>query len=281
LIQLTGQTGTASSEDIARLRNQLGLDKPLYEQYIRWAGGIAHGDFGLSMYTRQPVIDEIKRRFPVTFELAILSSLIAVILSLPLGVISAMRQDSWVDYIFRVVSIGGIAIPMFWTATIFILILVLWFNTMPPLIYANLFKDPLTNLQQFMWPAFALGYNLTSITARMTRSCVLEALRQDYVRTARAKGLREISIIISHVLKNAMIPVLTLFGMNFAFTLGGTVIMENIFSIPGIGQLLLTSIQTRDYVVLGDMVLLFTFAVLIVNLLTDIAYLWFDPRIRY
>lgn len=268
-------------QTLAKLRSDLDLDKNLVHQYGLWIWGLLRLDAGESLYSDRPVFDEIKKRFPITFELATLSLIVSVLIAIPIGVISAVKRDTWVDYIFRVLSIGGLAMPSFWTGSLIILFLVLWFNWTPPLGFTTLTDDPWRNLQQIIWPVIALGYLLSAVVSRMTRSTMLEVLNQDYIRTARAKGLMERVVVFRHALKNALLPVVTIVGLQYAFLLGGTVIMEQLFSIPGLGRMLITSINTRDYPMVQALVLLFSGIIVVANLLVDLLYAWLNPQIRY
>lgn len=276
-----GGEGSITEEKLATTRKQLGLDKPLYAQYVEWTTGLLRLDPGKSYWTGRPIIDELRERFPVSMELAFLALGVSMLIGITIGVFSALFQDTWVDYVFRVVSIGGLSIPNFWLGTLIILFLVLWFNWMPPLGYVYLWEDPLKNLQQVAWPAAALGYSMSAITSRMTRSQMLEVLREDYVRTARAKGLQERVVVIRHALRNALLPVITISGTQFGHLLGGTVIMETIFSMPGMGLTLVTSIQFRDYPMVQDIVVIMAFVFAGLNLFVDLMYGVLDPRIRY
>ncbi|MBI2888240.1 MAG: ABC transporter permease [Chloroflexi bacterium] len=273
------ESGNVRNMELAR--EQLGLTKPFHEQYLIWLWGVARGEFGNSLWTGRPVRDEILKRLPVTLELATLAMLISLCIAIPVGIISAIRQDTWPDYAGRLVSIGGLSVPDFWIATLIIGFSSLWFHWMPRPGYIPLFQDPGTNLQQFILPALAMGAALSASVMRMTRSQMLEVLRQDYIRTAWAKGLRERSVIIRHALKNAMIPVITIMGVQFGYLMGGTVVMEVIFSLPGLGKSTLDAIFQRDYPQLQANVLLAALVMVTVNLLVDLFYAWFDPRIRY
>lgn len=282
-IILAGPGGEAavSPEDLARVRAMLGLNKPLWEQYLIWIWGVITFNPGKSIITDVPIVQEMANRFPLTLELAMLTAFFSTIISIPIGIVSAVRQDSWPDYVFRVFAIGGLAMPSFWVGTLILLGLTIFAGWMPPLGFANIWQDPLDNLQQIIWPAVALGYFYAAGVARMTRSCALEVLRQDYVRTAWSKGLKEFTIVVRHVLKNSLLPVVTMIGLQFAFLLGGTVVQETIFSLPGIGSELVQSITLRDYPVVQVIIVWFAFLVLLINLLVDISYGWLDPRVRY
>lgn len=272
---------TSKKERLDEMREALGLTRPLHEQYLSWLWGSLHGDLGRSFYNGQPVLPEIIRRLPVTVELAILALGFAILVAIPAGVISALRQDTPLDYLVRITSMAGLSMPNFWLGTLLLVFPALWFRWIPPLGYVPIFKDPQVNLQQFLLPAMALGFHMSATSMRMTRSAMLEVLRQDYIRTAWSKGLRERAVIYHHALKNAMIPVITIMGNQFGFLLGGTVVMETIFSLPGMGRLTLDAIYQRDYPQLQANVLFVATFYVLVNLLVDVAYAWFDPRIRH
>ncbi len=280
---LAGPSGegivTPAALETVRLR--LGLDKPLHVQYVEWVTGMARFDFGNSLRDGKPVWDKIAQRLPITIELAILTAVIGTAIAIPTGTISAVYQDSLPDYVLRIVTIIGLAAPTFWIGTLVLIALVRLFDWMPPLVYATLWQDPQTNLQQMIWPAAGLGYHLAAVVARMTRSSMLEVMRQDYIRTAWAKGLRDQVVIVRHALRNAMLPVITIIGLQFAVLLGGTVIMETIFSVPGIGRMLVDGIRFRDYATVQAGIVVFAVIILIVNLAVDVLYGWFDPRVSY
>lgn len=263
------------------LKKMLGFDRPIYVQYFAWAAQLLKGDLGKSLYTGRPVISEIGDSLPVTIELAILSMVFSVVAAIPLGVISAVRQNSIWDFLARIFSISGLSIPFFWIATLFLVFSSVYFRWVPPIKYVHINDDPLSNLIQFGIPALIGSYRSMGVTARMTRSTLLDVLRQDYIRTAWAKGLRGRIVLFNHALKNAMIPVITIIGNQFAFLLGGLVITETIFGLPGVGRLLITSIEFRDYTVVQGVVLFTAVAVVIANLVVDLSYTLFDPRIRY
>lgn len=276
-----GDTGRASEEDIERIKDTLGLNDPWYEGYGDWVWGVARGDFGESLWTGREVRGDILDRLPVTLELAGLAVLFSMLIAVPGGIISAARQDGAADYSIRVLSILGLSIPGFWLGTLMFVLPPRWFDWTPPIIYHEFIDDPIANLQQFWLPAIILGLALAASTMRITRSAMLEVLRQDYIRTAWAKGLRERSVIIRHALKNAMIPVITLVGLQFSVLLGGTVIIEQIFSLPGLGRLTLEAITQRDYPVIQGTVLFIATIFVLMNLLIDLSYAWLDPRIRF
>ncbi|MCH7786003.1 MAG: ABC transporter permease [Chloroflexi bacterium] len=282
-IQLSGGRGggEVSPEVKAKLRRDLGLDKPIYIQYFVWMSSIVRGDLGNSLITDFPIVKDLKKRFPITLELVFFTLVLMIVWGLSIGIISAVRQDSWLDYGLRSVAILGLSVPFFWTAILLLLFGSLWLNWSPPFGVNPFFEDPWANIQQFFVPAMILAISQGSQVARMTRATILEVLRQDYVRTARAKGLIERTILVRHTLKNAMIPVVGLIGINFAFALGGTVILEQIWGLPGMGQLMLTAIKNRDYPVIQGVILFTGVLVMLVNLLVDISYGWLNPRIHY
>ncbi|MBI4307598.1 MAG: ABC transporter permease [Chloroflexi bacterium] len=275
----TSGEGSATPEKIAALRKELGLDQPVHIQYLNWAWGLLRLDVGRSLTTGFPVFEEVKNRLPLTLELAALTVLFGTLLSIPMGVVSAIRQNTWLDHLMRVIAVAGIAMPIFWTGTLIILVLAVSFKWLPPLGYVPPWQDPWTNFQQMVWPALALGYYHTAVIARMTRSQMLEVLRQDYVRTAWAKGLREQVVVTRHALRNALLPVVTLISIQFAFSVGGTVIMETLFFLPGIGKALVDAISFKDFPMVQTIIVVFAAMVLIINLLTDLLYAALDPRI--
>lgn len=271
----------ADTAAIDALRRAMGLDQPLWQQYASWIGGLLTGDAGNSLWSRRPVLSEIAARLPLTIELAFLSLLMSLLFSLPIGIITALKQNSWFDYLFRSFSIGGLAVPSFWLGTLILLALTIWFNWTPPLGFTQFTVDPLRNLQQLFWPAVVIGYGNAAIISRMTRSTMLEVLREDYIRTAWAKGLRYRTILVVHALRNALLPVLTLTAIEFGHLLGGTVLLETIFTLPGLGRYLIEAINHRDYPVVQTVVLLMAGLFLTLNLIVDLLYGVFDPRVRY
>jgi peptide/nickel transport system permease protein len=273
--------GSAPQEVIDRDRKLLGLDKPLYEQFADYMAGIVRLDFGRSFWTDQPVIEEIGARLGISLELAILATVLATLLALPLGVVAAVKQDTWVDYAIRVFSIGGLSLPSFWLGIMAILLLVILFHWAPPLIFVPIWEDPKENLAQLIWPAIVVGYRYSAVATRMTRSSVLEVLREDYVRTARAKGLRETIVIVRHALRNSLLPVVTVISLEFAFLFGGLVVTEQVFNVNGLGKLLVDAVAHRDYTLVQALVLLFSFVFVFVNFVVDLLYGVLDPRIRY
>ncbi len=279
---LSGESGSgASAEEVHQLRHRLGLDRPYYAQYLTFLAGLVRFDPGESLWTSQPILLELGRRIPITLELAVMAVVISWAIALPTGILSAVFQDTWVDYVFRILSVSGLAVPAFWTGTLLLLLLSQHLHWMPPLGYVSPMDNPRLNVQQFIWPALIIGYATSAILSRMTRSAVLEVLREDYVRTARAKGVRGAVVVGRHVLKNALPPVVTLSAVQMGNLLGGAVISETIFTLPGVGRFLVDAILHRDYPVVQTIVILFAVVVVTLNLLTDVLYAWFDPRTRY
>jgi len=276
-----GEGIDVSEEDLEKIREKLGLNAPLHIQYITWIKGYVVGDWGDSLFTGRDVFDEFKLKFPVTLELVIFSQVIAILLGLPAGIIMALRQDSWLDYTIRVTSLAGLSLPSFWSATLLLLGGAYFFTWNPELGSFKLTEEPWQNIQQFFWPSMMLGYISASTKARMMRSTMLEVLRQDYIRTAKAKGLTEYVVTARHALKNAFIPVITVIGITTALALGGSVVMERVFSMPGLGSFILEGMLARDFPIVQSITLFFAISVVFVNLLIDISYGWFDPRVRY
>jgi peptide/nickel transport system permease protein len=277
----SGESSEVNKEALQQIRQDLGLDRPLIVQYGLWLWGAARLDFGTSYWTRQPVIEELKRRYPITANLAVMSLILGTLIAIPVGVLSAVRQDTLADYTARVFVISGLSLPNFWFAILIILGLVHYFKWLPSLDYAPFWVDPWQNFKQLVFPAVATGYRLSAIGARMTRSSVLEVLRDDYVRTARAKGLQEFVIVLKHALRNALLPVITIIGLELLTLFGGLVVIETVFTIPGIGRYLVDAITHRDYPSIQAVVFMFSLLVVTVNLLVDIVYGFLDPRIRY
>ena len=270
-----------TQEQLAALRAKLGTDKPIVVQYGIWIGNMLRLDFGTSFFYDTPVSEDLKQKFPVTLELALIATLLAIVVAVPLGVISAIKQDSVADYFTRIITISGVAIPNFWMAILMIFFLVLLFGWMPPIVYVSLWEDPVANLKQLFFPALALGFSNMAFIARVTRSAMLEVFREDYIRTARSKGLREMVVVFRHALKNALLPVVTISGYEFGRLMAGTIIIEVIFMVPGMGRLLVTSIFHRDFPMIQAVIVLITVLVLVLNMALDLVYAWLNPRIRY
>ncbi len=280
-LKYAGTGAFAPKEVLDQERAQLGLDKPLWHQFLSWMWGIVRFDFGNSMWTGRPITYEIWIRLELSLELALMATLVAVLLSIPLGTLAALKQDTWVDYFVRIFSIAGLSIPSFWLGIIIILGFLIFVKWLPPLTFTSFWVDPKANLTQLIWPALAVGYRYSAVATRMTRSAVLEVLREDYIRTARAKGLWERVVLTRHALKNALLPVITVIGLEFAFLIGGLVVTEQVFNLNGIGMLFVESITRRDYTMTQALVLLVSFSFIFVNFIVDLLYAWLDPRIRY
>ena len=281
VIMQLDQAAAPTPEILTRARQELGLDQPFLAQYRAWITAAAQGDLGRSLITRRPVTQELVRRINLTSHLAVLSVLVALLIALPIGVLSAVRQDTVSDYVGRFFAVLGLSLPDFWLATVVITFLAIWFQWIPPIGFAPIWVDPVRCLSQLSIPALIIGARLAAVSMRMTRSSLLEVLRQDYIRTARAKGTRERGVIVRHALKNAFIPVITVIGQQVGVLLGGTVIVEFIFLQPGVGSLMLDAVLLRDYTLIQGAVLFFATVIVLANLLVDLSYAWLDPRIRY
>lgn len=276
-----GEGSDITPEKLEEIREALGLNDPLHVQYFKWITNFVQGDWGRSLFTQRDVFDEFKLKFPVTLELVILSQIIAIVLGIPAGIIMAIKQDSWVDYVLRIVSLAGLSLPSFWSATLLLLGGAYFFMWNPALGKNEITEAPIANLRQYFWPAIMLGYISAATKSRMMRSTMLEVLRQDYIRTAKSKGLSAYIVTARHAMKNSLIPVVTVIGITTALALGGSVVMERVFSLPGIGNFILEGMLSRDFPVVQSIVLFFAMAVILVNLLVDLSYGWFDPRVRY
>jgi peptide/nickel transport system permease protein len=281
LTALMAESGNVSPRELQKLRKELGLDRPYHEQYLLWIWQLVTLNPGYSIFTGDAISVSLKKSIPVTIELAALAMAFGLLIAIPVGVLSATRQDKPADYIGRLVAISGLSFPDFWLGTLVITFAAIWFNWIPPIGYTSVWTSPWTNIQQFLLPAALLGFRLSSATMRMTRSTLLEVLREDYVRTAWAKGLGQRLIIYKHALKNALIPVITIVGGQLGGLLAGTVIIETIFALPGMGRLTVEAIIYRDYPVVQTNVMLVATVLVTLNLLVDLTYAWLDPRIRY
>jgi peptide/nickel transport system permease protein len=278
---LIGLEGNVSAERMVELRRMFGLDLPIHTQFLQWFGGVLSGDLGSSLRTGRSVVGDLALRFPVTLELTFLSLLIALAMAIPLGITAALRRGTFTDYAVSVFALLGLSIPGFFLGILLILLFSLQLGWLPPAGYVPFRESPLANLQHMILPALSLGLILAAATARIVRSTMLEVLGRDYVRTAHAKGLAEPTVIYRHALRNALIPVVTVVGLQFGTLLGGAVIIEQVFSLPGVGRFALEGINLRDYPVVQGAVLLITAAFILVNLLVDLIYSFIDPRIRY
>ena len=282
IVMLRYGTGALVSEDVLQAeRARYGLDKPIHEQFVNWLWGLVRGDLGLSMWTGKPVAYEVAIRLELTLELAIMATVIAVTLAIPLGTLAAVKQNTWVDYAVRVFSIAGLAMPSFWLGILMILFLLIFFRWSPPVVFTPFWQNPLANLTQLIWPALAVGYRYSAVSTRMMRSALLEVLREDYIRTARAKGLAGYLVIVRHGVRNAILPVVTVIGLEFAFLIGGLVVTEQVFNLNGLGKLIVEAISRRDYTMTQALIMLSAGVFVVVNFLLDICYMWLDPRIRY
>jgi peptide/nickel transport system permease protein len=280
-LRYSGDRGAVSQDIIDKERTRIGLDKPIWQQFLTWIGGVVRLDFGTSMWTGAPIWEEIKLRFTLSLQVAIMATILSVLLAIPLGVLAALKQDTWVDYAVRIFSIAGLAMPSFWLGILVILVLLVFFKWLPPMVYTPFWVNPWQNMLQLVWPAMAVGYRYSAVATRMTRSAMLEVLREDYIRTARAKGLMQKLILSRHALKNAMLPVMTVVAIEFAFLIGGLVVTEQVFNLNGIGLLFVQAVAHRDYTLLQALVMLVSGIFIFVNFLMDVAYAWIDPRIRY
>ena len=281
LVALMGESGNVGQRELSKLRKDLGLDRPYHEQYLIWVWQMVSLNPGDSIFTNEPIAVALKKSIPVTLELATLAMVLGLVIAIPIGVLSATRQDTPSDYVGRVVAVSGLSLPDFWLGTLVITFAAIWFHWIPPIGYVSFWESPWRNLQQFLLPAAVLGFRLSAATMRMTRSTVLEVLREDYVRTAWAKGLERRIVVYKHALKNALIPVVTIVGGQMATLLAGAVVVETIFALPGMGRLTVEAILFRDYPVVQTNVMLVAATLVTLNLLVDLTYVWLDPRIRY
>ena len=275
-------TASAGSEgERAALRTELGLDRPLWRQYAGWLSSMVTLDWGESLFTGRSVWGDFLRRLPVTLQLSAMGLAVTLALGIPLGVAAALRQDTWVDYAVRVFALGGVSLPHFWIATLALLVGVRYFTWSPPVGYQSPLTDPWGNLSQFLWPALVLGYSGAGLLTRMTRYAVLEVMRQEYVRTAWAKGIHPADVVQRHILRNALLPVITVAGIAFATLISGSVVLEQVFALPGTGLYLLEAVKFRDYAVVQPVIVFFAAWVVLVNLAVDMLYTWLNPQVRY
>jgi peptide/nickel transport system permease protein len=287
MVRLGSGGGSFDPHSLALCHEQAGLDRPVIVQFLSFIWGCFRFDFGTSMWSGRPVSLEILTRLPISLEIALLATVIAILIALPLGTISALKQNTWIDVVVRTAAIGGIATPSFWLGILSIMFVldvtnaVLGSPWMPPIDYVPIWKDPIRNLSMAFLPAITVGYRYAAVSMRMTRSAMLEVLREDYIRTARAKGLLEKLIIYRHALKNALLPVVTVIGIEFAFLIGGLVVTEQVFNLNGIGRLFVQAVQNQDYTLTQALVMLTVAVFVFTNLIVDVLYAWLDPRIRY
>jgi peptide/nickel transport system permease protein len=287
VVRLGSGGGSFDPRAVALCHQEIGLDRPLVVQFLSFIWGFCHFDFGISMWSGKPVATEIAARLPISLEIALLATVVAISIAIPLGTISALKQNTWIDLVVRTMAIGGIATPSFWLGIMSIL-LVLDVSSaitgtpwMPPIDYVPIWKDPVRNLEMALLPALTVGYRYAAVSMRMTRSAMLEVMREDYIRTARAKGLLQQIIINRHALKNALLPVVTVLGIEFAFLIGGLVVTEQVFNLNGIGRLFVQAVQNQDYTLTQALVMLTVTVFVLTNLAVDLTYAWLDPRIRF
>lgn len=281
IAMLGGAEGSFTQEDLDVVREQLGTNRPIHVQYFTWIGDLFQGDFNESYFLHVPVSELMRDRFPVSTQLAVMALVLSYLIAIPLGVLSAVKQDTIIDHAAKIFTIAGVALPTFWVGILILFVLGYYFNWVPPLNYASFFENPVINLQQMIFPAIALGYFNTAFAARLTRSTMLEVMHEDYIRTARSKGLKEIAVIGRHAIKNAFLPVITIVGFQLGRLFGGAVAIEAIFVVPGVGRLLVDSVLIRDYPVVQACILMIALVVLALNLVVDLLYGWLNPRIRY
>ena len=280
-LKLAGDGGQVAPEVLEQERIRLGLNKPMIVQFVDWIWGAARLDFGLSMWTGRPIVQEIVIRLELSVQVMLMATGVATLVALPLGIVAALKQNTWVDYVVRIVSIAGLAVPSFWLGIVIILVLLVTFGYSPPLSFTPLFVDPVANLAQLIWPTLAVGYRYSAVVTRMTRSTLLDVLREDYVRTARAKGVREQAVVLRHALRNALLPVVTVIGLEFAFLLGGLLVTEQVFNLNGVGKLMVEAVLRRDYTMTQALILLVATVFIVTNFLVDLLYVWLDPRVSY
>ena len=280
-LRYSGDRGAVSQDIIDKERARIGLNQPLWRQFTTWILGVVRLDFGTSMWTGAPIWEEVRLRFALSMQVAIMATIVSVLLAIPLGVLAALKQDTWIDYAVRLFSIAGLATPSFWLGIVAILVMLIVFKWLPPMVYTPFWVNPWQNLAQLIWPALAVGYRYSAVATRMTRSAMLEVLREDYIRTARAKGLMQKLILSRHALKNAILPVMTVIAIEFAFLIGGLVVTEQVFNLNGLGLLFVQAVARRDYTLIQALVMLVSGFFIVVNFFMDVVYAYVDPRIRY
>lgn len=280
-VRMYAETGSAPPALVAQERKRLGLDQPLPMQFASWMGGLITFDLGQSMWTGRPVREEIGIRIGLSLQVALMATLIAVLVAIPLGTLSAIFRNSPLDYFVRIVTIAGLAVPSFWLGMLIVMVLLLGFRWSPPVTYTPFFVDPLANFSQLIWPALSVGYRYAAVVARMVRSSVIEVMREDYIRTARAKGVFERMVISRHALRNALLPAITVIGLEFAFLIGGLVVTEQVFNLNGIGRLFVEAVTRLDYTLIQALVMLTAVLFALANLTVDIIYGLLDPRLRH
>lgn len=280
-LKLKADGAAVSAETVKAERQRLGLDKPLPGQLVDWLSGLATLDFGISMWTGDRVSHEVAIRLELSIEVAILAALVAVAIGIPLGTLAALYRDTWIDYAIRIVAFAGLATPSFWLGMLVILSLLALFAWAPPITFTPIYRDPVANLVQLIWPALAVGYRYSAMVMRMTRSTLLEVMQEDYIRTARAKGVYERLVVMRHAMRNALLPVITVIGLEFAFLIGGLVVTEQVFNLNGIGKLFVEAASRSDYTMVQALVMLVAGFFIMVNFVVDLLYAVLDPRVRY
>jgi peptide/nickel transport system permease protein len=276
---LVDSAGIADPKEKAKIAAELGLDRPIFDQYLQWIGGLFRGDLGFAYVSERPALEEIAPRIPISAKLAGLALFFSIILGVPLGVISAVRQNSTIDYVLRIISLSGLSLPSFWLGLLILMASVQWFGMIP--IYTNEPRSFIDEMLLLSIPAAAVGFRSSALIMRLTRSSMLEVLRQDYIRTARSKGASQTTVNYVHALRNALLPVVTIIGIEAAFLVGGLIVTETVFNIPGVARFLVEAILWRDYPIVQNLVMLIAFCVVVVNFLVDMAYMALDPRIKY
>jgi peptide/nickel transport system permease protein len=279
-LKMRSDGGRVTQQQINDERTRLGLDKPLPEQFYVWMKGLVTLDFGNSMWTGRPVAQEIGGRIGLSIQVAIMAALVAVLIAVPLGTIAALFRDSPIDYLVRIITIAGLAVPSFWLGMIIILVLLTFFKWSPPVTYVSIFEDPVKNLSQLIWPSLAVGYRYAAVVARMIRSSIIEVMQEDYIRTARAKGVGEFMVVFKHAMRNALLPAITIIGLEFAFLIGGLVVTEQVFNLNGIGRLFVDAVIRNDFILIQTIVFLLAIIFVSVNLIVDLIYGFLDPRTR-
>jgi peptide/nickel transport system permease protein len=280
-LKLRAEGAAVSEQILQNERRRLGLDKPLPQQFVDWVRGLPVLEFRKSQWTGDPVTEEIGVRIEVSLQIAILATILAVIISIPLGTLAAVFRDTPLDHAIRLFTVTGLAVPAFWMGMLIVLVLLTWFRWLPPIAFVPFSQDPIASLSQTIWPALAVGFRFSAMGSRMMRATLIEVLKEDYIRTARAKGLSPFVVTARHAMRNALLPVVTVFALEFAFLLGGLVVTEQIFNINGVGRLLVQSVLRADYTVVQALVMMIAFTFIIINLAIDLLYSWLDPRIRY
>ena len=280
-VKFLADGAAVTQEVIDAERKRLGLDQPLLVQFGTWIIGLAKLDPGVSMWTGRPVVEEMQIRLPLSIQVAVMGAFLATIIAVPMGTLSALYRDSPIDYTLRVFSLAGLAVPSFWFGMMVILILLWLFNWLPPVTYTPFLTDPIANLSQLIWPALVIGIRYAAVVSRMVRSSVVEVMKEDYIRTARAKGMREKVVIVRHAMRNALLPAITVIGLEFAFLMGGLVVTEQVFNLNGIGQLFVQAVTHRDFILVQNIVMFIAVVFIITNLFVDLLYAALDPRIRY